>query len=90
MAVVFYDSSDAEDESVMAELEKIDDESRRFNIDFVKVSDSGEAAAYGLQNLPGLLYFENKIPSVYDDGPLDDEEAVLKWLVDQKMTVRRI
>ena len=39
----------------------------RFEIDFVKVSDAAEAREYGIDNLPSVLYFENKIPSLYDE-----------------------
>ena len=39
----------------------------RFEIDFVKVSDAAEARDYGIDNLPSVLYFENKIPSLYDE-----------------------
>ena len=37
IAVLFYDPADRQDFAVMDELEKIDDECRRFGIDFVKV-----------------------------------------------------
>ena len=37
MAVLFYDPNDNQDLDIMDELEKIDDECRRFEIDFVKV-----------------------------------------------------
>ena len=50
-----------------------------------QVSDASEAKEYGIDELPGLLYFENKIPSMYD-GELKDEDELLKWLIEQKMT----
>ena len=37
MAVLFYDPNDKKDFDTMDELENIDDECRRFEIDFVKV-----------------------------------------------------
>ena len=40
MAVLFYDPNDNQDLDIMDELEKIDDECRRFEIDFVKVQNS--------------------------------------------------
>ena len=40
MAVLFYDPNDNQDLDIMDELEKIDDECRRFEIDFVKVRNS--------------------------------------------------
>ena len=69
----------------MNELEHIDDDCARFDISFVKVSDATKAASFGLRSTPGLLYFEHRIPSLYD-GPLDDEEALLEWLVEQRTT----
>ena len=50
-----------------------------------QVSDAVEATEYGIDELPGLLYFENKIPSMYD-GELKNEDELLKWLIEQKMT----
>ena len=67
----------------MAELEKIDGECSKYDIDFVKIEDNEEAADYGVEILPSLIYFESSIPSLYD-GDLMDEEAVLEWLVIQK------
>ena len=40
MAVLFYDPNDNQDLDIMDELEKIDDECRRFEIDFVKVRNN--------------------------------------------------
>ena len=57
----------------------------RFEIDFVKVSDAEEAKEYGIDTLPTVLYFENRIPSVYDED-LNDENALLDWLIEQKTT----
>ena len=64
MAVLFFDPNDKQDMLILDDLEKIDDDCRRFDIDFIKVSDAEEATQYGIDSLPGLLYFENKIPSM--------------------------
>ena len=85
MAVVFHDEENVENAAIMDELERIDDDCARFEISFVKVSDEEMAKDYGIDELPGLLYFENKIPSVYD-GDLSDEEPLLEWLIEQKTT----
>ena len=71
------------DELLLAELEKIDGECKKYDVDFVKIEDNEEASDYGVEILPALIYFENRIPSLYD-GDLMDEEAVLQWLVLQK------
>jgi hypothetical protein len=85
MAVLFYDPTDKQDFAILDELEKIDDDCRRFEIDFIKVSDADKAQEYGIDSLPGLLYFENKIPSMYD-GELTAVKPLLEWLIEQKTT----
>ena len=52
--------------AVLKELENIDDECDHNEIAFVKISNLDEAKEYGLDNLPALVYFENRIPSVYE------------------------
>ena len=52
--------------AVLKELENIDDECDAHQIAFVKISNLDEAKEYGLDNLPALVYFENRIPSVYE------------------------
>ena len=41
-----------------------------------QVEDNEEAADYGITLLPALLYFENKIPSLYDD-----DLAKVSWYI---------
>lgn len=68
---------------VLKELENIDDECDEKGILFVKIDDDTVAKEYGIDDeLPTLVYFENKIPSVYQ-GDLLNEEKVLEWLVSQ-------
>ncbi len=64
------DRSDPESETVMAELEKIDDECDSKDISFVKIDDLAEAKEYGIDDVPALVYFENGIPALYEgDAP---------------------
>jgi hypothetical protein len=51
---------------VLEELEKIDDECDESDIFFVRIADSAEADEYGIDDLPGLVYFENGIPAIYE------------------------
>ena len=51
---------------MLKELENIDDECDIHDITFVKISNLAEAKEYGLDDLPALVYFENRIPSVYE------------------------
>jgi len=70
--------------STLVELEKIDDECDTQGIVFIKMAEAKEAKAeYGFDDLPVLVYFENRVPNVFE-GDLNDEDAVLEWLVLQR------
>ena len=60
------DKDNEEHMAVLKELENIDDECDIHDITFVKISNLEEAKEYGLENLPTLVYFENRIPCVYE------------------------
>lgn len=64
-------------------MENIDDECDHNNIAFVKIDNDAEAKEYGIDTFPTLVYFEKRIPHVYE-GDLTKEEDLLKWLVHQK------
>uniref|UniRef100_A0A2S2PW44 Protein disulfide-isomerase n=1 Tax=Sipha flava TaxID=143950 RepID=A0A2S2PW44_9HEMI len=85
LAVLFYDKDDREDIRILNELENIDDELDKEGIVIVRLDDENEAKEYGIDHLPTLVYFENKIPAIYE-GDLINEEQVLKWLIEQKTT----
>lgn len=51
---------------MLSELENIDDDCDQHNIAFVKISDLEEAKEYGIDSLPTLVFFERRIPHVYD------------------------
>uniref|UniRef100_A0A0K2UHY0 Putative LOC100161052 [Acyrthosiphon pisum] n=1 Tax=Lepeophtheirus salmonis TaxID=72036 RepID=A0A0K2UHY0_LEPSM len=85
MAIVFYDPNDNVDYTVVDEMEKIRISCEKYGIDLLKLKDIEEAKRYGILELPGLLYFEKRVPSLYD-GVLEDEEILLEWLITQKMT----
>lgn len=42
---------------VLAELEKIDDDTDSFGVDFVKINDKRLAKQYGINKFPALTYF---------------------------------
>lgn len=52
--------------TVLAELEKIDDDCDRHGIQFVKIDDQRAAEAFGIDHIPAIVYFEKQIPNVYD------------------------
>jgi thiol-disulfide isomerase/thioredoxin len=53
-------------DKALAELEKIDDETDDFGVDFVKIGDKKSAKSYGVTTFPTLQYFRNQEPITYD------------------------
>lgn len=51
---------------MLAELENIDDECDQNDIAFVKIDNDAEAKEYGIDTLPALIYFEKRIPYIYE------------------------
>lgn len=81
---VFVDDKDQKkSQKILVELENIDDDCDQNNIAFVKIDDDSEAKEYGIDNLPSLVLFENKIPHIYE-GDLLKEDELLGWLLHQK------
>lgn len=68
--IFFYFISDARScvtcDKVLAELEKIDDDTDTFGVDFVKINDKRLAKQYGIKNFPALTYFREKEPIIYE------------------------
>lgn len=60
------DKDDREDIRILNELENIDDELDKEGIVIVRLDDENEAKEYGIDHLPTLVYFENKIPAIYE------------------------
>ncbi|CAH1113502.1 unnamed protein product [Psylliodes chrysocephalus] len=85
LAVLFYDKDDKQDIRVLNELENIDDDLEKEGIVIVRIDNDAEAKEFGIDHLPTLIYFEDKIPSIYE-GDLMNEDEVLKWLIEQKTT----
>lgn len=68
---------------MLGELENIDDECDQNDIAFVKIDDDEEAKEYGIDSLPTLVFFERRIPHVYE-GDLMNEDELLGWMLHQK------
>ncbi|KAL0110124.1 hypothetical protein PUN28_013635 [Cardiocondyla obscurior] len=83
IAVLFYDKDDKQDMRILNELENIDDELEKEGIVIVRIDNDAEAKEYGIDHLPTLVYFEDKIPAIYE-GDLLNEDEVLQWLIEQK------
>lgn len=77
------DKDDKQDIRVLNELENIDDELEKEGIVIVRIDNDAEAKEFGIDHLPTLIYFEDKIPSLYE-GDLMNENEVLEWLIEQK------
>lgn len=69
-------------ETVLKELENIDDELDETGIIFVTTEDTGIAKKHNIKKLPALAFFRNKEPLLYG-GDLEDEDEVLSWLTDE-------
>ena len=80
--VWFSDEKDTHrSQKIIEELETIDDECDKYGIIFVKISDETKVRELGIP-VPSLVYFENRIPHLYE-GDLADEDATLSWLIHQ-------
>jgi len=77
------DKDDKQDIRILNELENIDDELDKEGIIIVRIDNDAEAKEYGIDHLPTLMYFEDKIPAIYE-GDLLNEDEVLEWLIQQK------
>lgn len=63
----FSDKHDSDESaSVLKDLETIDEQVHKSDIVFVKVSDEVLALEFGLETLPALLYYRNKVPLLFD------------------------
>lgn len=60
------DNNDEDSLQALGELEKIDDDCDKHGIQFVKIDDDDAAKAFGIDDVPALVYFEKQIPNVYD------------------------
>ncbi|XP_043272030.1 uncharacterized protein [Venturia canescens] len=83
LAVLFYDKEDKQNMRILNELENIDDDLEKENIVMIRLDNTAEAKDYGIDHLPTLVYFEDKIPAIYE-GDLLNEDEVLEWLIEQK------
>ncbi|KAJ9596072.1 hypothetical protein L9F63_012740, partial [Diploptera punctata] len=83
--VKFYVPADDCDtcQTILEELENIDDDCDRHGITFVKTQDFSVAEEFGVSDFPCLVYFEDEVPNVFE-GELTEEEEVLQWLITQK------
>lgn len=60
------DNDEEESQKALNELEKIDDDCDRHGIQFIKIDDPKKAKEFGIDEFPAIVYFEKKIPNLYD------------------------
>lgn len=60
------DKDDKQDIRVLNELENIDDDLDKEDIVIVRLDNQAEAKELGIDHLPALVYFEDKIPCIYE------------------------
>lgn len=48
----------------------------------VKISDSGAIEAFGIEEMPCLVYFENGVPEIFS-GDLLNDNAIMKWMMSE-------
>lgn len=53
-------------ESILNDLETIDDDTDKHGIQFVKSKDSKLASELGIFSFPALVYYETGVPIMYD------------------------
>ena len=76
IAVLFYSHKNM---TVVRNLESIADDCADNDIAIVKLDDKEEAAKHGLKDIPALMFFNFKVPSIYT-GDLTDSSDVFDWI----------
>jgi hypothetical protein len=65
--LIFLDDKDSkQDIRVLNEMENIDDDLEKEGIVIVRIDNDAEAKEYGIDHLPALIYFEDKLPAIYE------------------------
>jgi hypothetical protein len=64
--IIFTVDNSPLSQSALRDLENIDDDCSRQGIEFVKTDDKKAIKDFGIDNVPALVYFENRIPNLYD------------------------
>lgn len=66
-SLTFPDDKDSkQDIRILNEIENIDDDLEKEGIVIVRIDNDAEAKEYGIDHLPALIYFEDKLPAIYE------------------------
>lgn len=69
---------------VKEELEKIDSEVERNDVDFVSINNERVAKEFGVTSFPTLVFFNQRFPMFFDGKDILDENEVYRWIMEQK------
>ena len=85
MAVFFYTEEDCKQcDTVLQELENIDDDAEAAGIPIVKLEDTALAKEVGLFAFPSIVFFRNfGAEAVIYAGDIKNEDSILEWLLVQ-------
>ena len=76
IAVLFYSHKNM---TVVKELNSIADDCAENDIAIVKIDDKEEASKYGIKDIPALMFFNFRVPSIFT-GELSDSGDVFEWI----------
>lgn len=81
-AVYWYARNCKRSENILIDLELIDEEAKKNNIEFVKINDKRFGKSFGVKKFPALTFFRGREAMIFD-GDLKDEDMVLDFLTDE-------
>lgn len=69
---------------VRDELEKIDHEVEKHEIDFIMISNDKIAKSFSVTSFPTIVFFNQRFPQFFTGKDMLDENEVYRWILDQK------
>jgi len=80
LLILFLDNSRLSNK-VVEIMEAIDDDFDNIGISFIAVKDRSLAARYTIDDFPSLAYFEQEIPSLFDDD-IENATQAYNWAIE--------
>ena len=77
------EDDETDDECFVKQMETLDDDMDNISVPLVKISDESMSLQFGLEKLPDIVYFKNRIPGLFD-GDITNTKEVLAWLISRK------
>ena len=66
VAVYWYARNCRQCDSILEDLETIDDDAEKFAIQFVKINDKRLARSYGIEKFPALTFFRDEEMTLFE------------------------